>query len=181
MVRVEEENSGRNQSNVEVLDVDLHVLRIDIHERDRRELGHLPRRFRELHRKKTHRANQPKLLRPPQPSDRTERERGKAHIRRGGKLTMSSSWRQTASEARPKRRTRTLSTVSLTAESTSRFCRRVFSRYAIDSSRRDRIRSAPSPESEPRRRSSCGGVRTLDDGGWASLAERCGRKSRWAF
>lgn len=48
MMGIEEEDSGRNQGDVEVFDIDLHLLGVDIHQRDRRKLGDLPRRLGEL-------------------------------------------------------------------------------------------------------------------------------------
>lgn len=47
VVGIEEEDGRRDQSDVEIPDVDLNFLRIGIDKRDRGELGDLPRRFGE--------------------------------------------------------------------------------------------------------------------------------------
>ena len=45
---VEEEDSGREQSDVEVVDVNLNLIRINVHQSYRSEFRYIPRRFLEL-------------------------------------------------------------------------------------------------------------------------------------
>ena len=96
---IEKENRLRYESNV------------NIYKCYTCKFGHLPSQFRKLHRE-----NQIEIIHIIifRINKNSYRVREKWH-------TMSSSWRQTGSEAQPKRRTRTLSMVSLMIASTSCF------------------------------------------------------------
>lgn len=114
---VEEEDGWREQSDVEVVDVNLNLVRINVHQSYCTELRDISRRFLELQKNYEIRV-----------FGWRKRERRR---RRRYQRTMSSRRRQFSSERRPNRRTRTLSMVLLMIRSISSFFVSVGSR--IDS------------------------------------------------
>lgn len=54
MMSIEEEDGGGYQGDIEVLDVDLNLLGVDVHQRDRRELRDLTRGLGELRARRPH-------------------------------------------------------------------------------------------------------------------------------
>ena len=111
VMSIEKENCWRYESNVKILDINLNFIGINIYKCYTSKFGYLPSRFRKLHREKQIEFIHFIIFRI---NKNSERERERWH-------TTSSSWRQTGSEARPKRGTRTLSMVSLMIASTSCF------------------------------------------------------------